>query len=158
MVDEIKISVFLLRLAMGILFIYSAITKFMDPQWTAATYITDAHTFHSMYQWMIAPERIGIINLLSKWGELLIGISLITGMTVRIASVSGIIMMLLYYFPVLQFPYAGQHGYIVDEHIIYALMFFFFLQVNASDYFGLGGLIHRKTKIGDQKWVAIFVR
>ncbi len=158
MKDEIKISVFLLRLAMGVLFIYSAITKFIDPQWTAATYIADAHTFHGMYQWMIAPERIGAINALAKWGELLIGISLVAGMTVRIASVSGILMMFLYYFPVLQFPHAGPHGYIVDEHIIYALIFFFFLQVDASDYFGLGGLIRRKTKVGDQKWVAVFVQ
>lgn len=158
MIREIKISVCLLRLAMGILFLYSAITKLVDPQWTASTYIADAHTFHGMYEWMIASERIGVINALAKWGELLIGIALITGMSVRIASVSGILMMFLYYFPVLQFPYAGAHGYIVDEHIIYALIFFFFLQVDASDYFGLGGLIRRKTKVGDQKWVAVFVQ
>jgi len=48
----------------------------------------------------------------------------------------GAILMLAYYFPVLEFPKV-EHGFIVDEHIIYASVFLFFAAVRAGRYYGL---------------------
>lgn len=45
--------------------------------------------------------------------------------------------MLLYYFPVLVFPYIGDHAFIIDEHIIYALVFVLLAVARAGRYYGL---------------------
>lgn len=63
---------------------------------------------------------IGITNFMNEWGLLLIGLGLLSGVLARPAAYAGALMMILYYFPVLDFPYIGEHSLLVDEHIIYA--------------------------------------
>ena len=111
----------LLRIAMGWLFFYAGITKILNPEWSANGYLVGAKTFPAFYQWLTQPEILPIINFANKWGLLLIGIALILGIGVRIAAGAGMLLMILYYFPVLTFPTIGKNSYIIDEHIIYAL-------------------------------------
>lgn len=101
---------------MGWLMFYAGITKVLDPNWSAAGYLKGAKTFSSLYQLFLLP----VVNFFNEWGLTLLGISLILGVFVRVSSVLGAILMLLYYFPVLEFPYISQHSFLVDEHIIYA--------------------------------------
>lgn len=131
-----KISLFLLRLAVGWLFLYAGITKIINPAFTAAGYLNNAKTFTGFYQWLASPANIGWINFVNEWGLALLGISLILGIGVRLSSLLGAVLMLLYYFPVLTFPTVG-HGYIVDEHIIYALALVFFATLRAGRVWGL---------------------
>ena len=73
-------------------------------------------------------------------GLTLIGASLILGIFVRWSAFAGIIIMLLYYFPILQFPHVGDHSYIVDEHIIYSLVLLVFIAIKAGHSWGIDGL------------------
>lgn len=116
-----KASLFLLRISFGGLFLYSGVTKVMNPDWSAEGYIAAAQTFPEFYQWLLHPSILPWVNFLNEWGQVLLGVSLILGFFVRPATILGAILMLFYYFPVLTFPYIGEHSYIVDEHIIYAL-------------------------------------
>src|SRR3989339_1054310 len=116
-----KIAIFSLRLAMGWLMFYAGITKILDSSWSAAGYLQGAKTFAGFYQWLLQPEILPIVNFLNEWGLTLLGVALILGVFVRLSSVLGAILMLMYYFPALEFPYIG-HSYIVDEHIIYVLI------------------------------------
>ncbi|MDP3771027.1 MAG: DoxX family membrane protein, partial [bacterium] len=109
----------LLRITMGWLFFYAGITKVLDPAWSAAGYLRGAKTFTSLYQWFASSGNIGWVNFVNEWGLTLLGISLILGIGVRLSSVLGVALMLLYYFPILEFPRVG-HGYLVDEHVVYA--------------------------------------
>lgn len=127
----------LLRIAMGWLMFYAGITKVLDPEWTAAGYAKSAKTFAGMYQWFAASGQIGLIDFVNKWGLTLLGISLILGIGVRLSASLGAVLMLFYYFPVLEFPYAGEHSYVVDEHIIYTLVLAFLAAVRAGRHFGL---------------------
>lgn len=111
-----------LRVALGWIFFYAGITKLFDPEWTAAGFLKSAKTFPALYQWFALPQNIGWVNFLNEWGLTLIGTALILGIFIRFASFWGIVLMLLYYFPQLQFPKAGAHSFIVDEHIIYILV------------------------------------
>lgn len=124
------------RLALGWLMFYAGITKIVNPAWTAGGYLASAKTFPGFYGWLAAPENIGWINFLNEWGLTLIGISLILGLGVRLSSILGSALMLLYYFPVLEFPEVA-HGFIVDEHIVYAAVLAFFAAVRAGRYYGL---------------------
>src|SRR3989338_4108549 len=132
-----KISLLLLRVSMGWLMLYAGITKVLDPNWSAAGYLQGAKTFAGFYQWLTQPNILPAINFINEWGLTLLGVSLILGIFVRLSSVFGTVLMMLYYFPVLTFPYISQHYFIVDEHVIYALVLIFFAAIGAGRYYGL---------------------
>ncbi|MCI0619495.1 DoxX family protein [Candidatus Wolfebacteria bacterium] len=139
-----KISIVLLRVALGWLFLYAGVTKILDPAWSAAGYLANAQTFPSLFAWFALPQNIGWVNLVNEWGLTLVGAVLILGIFVRWASVVGIVFMALYYLPVLSFPYAGEHSYIIDEHIIYILALIVLIVFHAGRYWGLDGRIGRR--------------
>jgi len=127
----------LLRIAMGWMMLYAGLTKVFNPKWTAAAYLQNAKTFTGFFQWLASPENIGLVNFINAWGPTFLGISLILGIGIRFSSLLGAILILLYYFPILQFPYPNPHSYVVDDYIIYALVLIFFAAVRAGKYYGL---------------------
>ena len=132
-----KLSVFLLRISIGWFMFYAGITKILDPNWSAAGYLKGAKLFVGFYQWMLSPGILPVINFVNEWGLTLLGVSLILGVFVRLSSILGAILMLLYYFPILDFPYPNPHSYIVDEHVIYALVLILFAAIRAGRVWGL---------------------
>ena len=137
-----KISVVLLQIGLGWLLFYSGITKILDPSWTSKGYIENAKTFSGLYDFFASPSILPIVDLLNEWGLTIIGIALLTGLFIRWASIAGILIMLLYYFPILEFPHVG-HGYIVDEHIIYSIAFLVLIKFHKGFGYGIGKLIQR---------------
>lgn len=138
-----KISLTLLRISLGWLFFYAGITKVLNPEWTAAGYLGNAQIFPSLFQWFASPANIGWVNLLNEWGLTLIGVALILGVFVRWASLAGIALMVLYYLPILNFPYPNDHSYLVDDHIIYLLIFVVFYFLKSKQTFGINNLLNR---------------
>ena len=132
-----KISLVLLRLATGWMFFYAGITKVIDPTWSAEGYLKSAKTFVGLYQWFASPGILPFINFVNEWGLTLIGISLIFGVFVRLSSICGVALMLLYYLPILQFPHPNPHSYIVDEHIIYIFGLLVLASFRAGRMWGL---------------------
>jgi len=132
-----KISLFLLRIAAGWMFFYAGITKVLDPSWSAAGYLRTAKIFAGFYQWLASPEILPITNFMNEWGLTLLGVSLVLGIGVRLSSALGALLMLLYYFPILDFPYPNPHSYIVDEHIIYVFALILLAALRAGRVWGL---------------------
>lgn len=132
-----SLSLAALRIALGGLFFYAGITKVFNPAWSAAGYLNNAKTFPELFHWFAQPGILPFINFVNEWGLTLLGISLILGVAVRLSSLLGAALMMLYYLPVLDFPYPNAHSYIVDEHIIYALVLVFFAVVRAGRVYGL---------------------
>ena len=93
------------RVALGVLFFYAGITKVLNPSWSAAGYLNSAKTFPGLFQWFASAGNLGWVNLVNEWGLTLVGVALISGLLVRWASLGGILLMILYYLPVLEFPY-----------------------------------------------------
>ena len=132
----------LLRIAIGWLFFYAGITKVLDPAWSAEGYLKGAESFSGFFGWLASADILPITNFVNEWGLTVIGIALIIGIGARTAALAGAAMMILYWLPVLDFPYAGEHSYIVDEHIIYALVLLLLHFTNAGAYWGLQKKIH----------------
>lgn len=107
------------RIALGWLMLYAGLSKMIDPSWSAQPYLMTAKTFPGFYAFLASPQLLPAINFINGWGLLLLGISLITGLFLRISGILGALLMALYYLPVLQFPWVA-HGLLVDEHIVYA--------------------------------------
>jgi thiosulfate dehydrogenase [quinone] large subunit len=112
-------SLLLLRLSLGWYFLWAGLTKIFDPTWSAVGFLQNAKTFPDFYRWFASPEIVPWTNFLNEWGIALVGLSLLLGIAVRIGSTIGSLLMMLYYFPSLEFPFIPPHAFIVDEHVIY---------------------------------------
>ena len=132
-----QFSLVALRLSLGWLMFYAGITKVLDPAWSAEGYLKGAKTFAWFYQWLLSPQILPIINFINEWGLTLLGISLILGIFVRLSSLLGAVLMLLYYLPILDFPYPNPHSFLVDEHIIYIFVLLLFASLKAGRVWGL---------------------
>ena len=144
--NQLKMAVFLSRVGLGIMFFYAGITKVMNPNWSAAGYLNNANKFPDLYQWFASAGNIGWVNFMNEWGLTLIGLALITGLFVRWASLGGILIMILYYFPIMQFPYVGANSWIVDEHVIFIFVFLTLIASNAGTFWGLDLKVKRFWK------------
>ena len=134
---------------MGWLMFYAGVTKMINPQWSAGGYLASAKTFSGFYGILLRPEILPLIDFVNEWGLTLLGASLILGIGVRTSSLFGAILMLLYYFPILDFPYPNAHSFIVDEHIIYAAVFLLFAATRAGKMWSLSELL-KKFRICEQ--------
>lgn len=128
-----------LRIGMGWLFFYAGLSKIIDPSWSAAGYLGNALTFPGLFEWLASSGNIGWVSFLNEWGLLLVGLGLILGLFVRYASYAGMLLMFLYWLPILDFPMVG-HGVLVDDHIIYIIVLSVLIVTNAGRYFGLDKL------------------
>ncbi|MBI2036170.1 DoxX family protein [Candidatus Microgenomates bacterium] len=140
-----QLSLLFLRLALGWIFLYSGVTKILDPGWSAAGYLKSSQTLPFLYNWFASTANIGWINFSNEWGQALIGAALILGVFVRPAAVGGIVMMVLYYLPILHFPYVGKgtSSFLVDQHVIFILVFVLLIVSDAGKYWSLESIFKK---------------
>ena len=120
------------------MYLYAGITKVINSEWSAAGYIKGAKTLPGAFAWFLNPQVLPVVDFLVKWGLVALGVALILGVMVRISSYLGILLMILFYIPVLNFPLAGAHAYIVDEHIIYIAGLLVLSSLHSGKAWGIG--------------------
>lgn len=143
-----KVSLFLLRISLGILFLWAGYAKLIDPKWSAAGYIAGSKMFIGFYSWLLQPNILPITNFLNEWGLTLIGVALILGIFVRLSSFFGIVLMALYYLPI----YPPAHG-LVDEHIIYSAAFLVLMAFGAGKILTLSDWAQTRLHPMWHKWI-----
>lgn len=119
---SITISAVALRLLLGWYMFFAGIEKVINPEWTAAGFLSTAKTFPEFYAWFALPGNAWWIDPLNAWGITLVGVALLIGVGKYIAPWTGAFLMVMYYFPHYVFP-SVPHGFIVESHIIYAVAF-----------------------------------
>jgi thiosulfate dehydrogenase [quinone] large subunit len=138
-----KLFLILLRVAVGWFFLYQGITAILDPQWSVLPFISHAHTFPDFYTSVSDPVTASYMSYLIKGLYVLIGALIVSGLFVRIGALLGALIMLFFYFPLLQFPYvtyAGSVYYIVDYHLVMVILLLYLFAARAGEVFGLGTL------------------
>lgn len=145
-----KAMVLAMRLMLGWVFLYAGYRQvFLAESWSAAGFLKGAKTFKEFYAFFASPEVIPYVSVLVKGGHLLIGLSLVTGLMVRISAGFGALLMIMYYFPRMEFPYVdGVQNFIVEYHLVYALGLLFLAAVHAGRTWGLDGSIDKLPAIG----------
>ena len=138
---EIKakhISIFLLRILLGLVFLVPGIKDVITPGWSASGFLTNATSgpLVSFYQSLVGSP---VVDVLVSWGLLLIGLALLLGVAVRFASASGIIMMFLFYLAT--FP---PERNLIEEHIIYIAALFVLMSTAAGRFLGLDHYIEKR--------------
>lgn len=120
-----NIALLVTRLSLGWLMFYAGFSKIINPEWTSKGYLLSAKTFTGFYGFLASPAVLPYIDFVNKWALLLLGVSLLTGLFVRVSGYLGALLMVLYYLPGLTFPRV-DHGILVDDHIVYAAIMIYF--------------------------------
>lgn len=152
-----KFTLTVLRLMIGWHFLYEGGIKLLNPGWTSRSYLLDsAWIFKGAFEWIANNSNaLAVADLLNAWGLLLIGLALILGIFTRIASISGIVLLLLYYFshPSLlsvqyMFPSEGSY-FIVNKNLIECAALWVLYAFPTSAFFGVRIYIGSKSRLFD---------
>lgn len=131
--QAIKAVLTLLRILIGWHFLYEGIIKLAADNWSAYGYLSQARwIFSGFFRWLAShPDVLAVVDFLNVWGLILIGTGLILGMFTGIASVSGILLLAMYYIasPPFLKPSSEGHYFIINYQMIEAavLMAFIFI-------------------------------
>lgn len=90
-----------------------------------------------------------LVDWLFMLGLLAVGLTLITGIKVRIGSTIAIIMMVLMYSALL-FP---ENNPFIDEHIVYILVMLLFIFTDAGQWLGLGKWWSKHPLVQKHSWL-----
>jgi thiosulfate dehydrogenase [quinone] large subunit len=137
------------RLAIGWTFLYAGGSQLLG-HFSAAGFLGATKTFHPFFVWFAAPGMLPYTDFLVKWGHLLIGLSLISGLLVRVSAPFGILLLGTYYFAHMDFPYIeGPTNMIIDYHLIYMGVLVYLIAKHAGHVFGLDGWVEKLPVIAN---------
>lgn len=136
-----KIIITLFRVAIGWHFLYEGLAKLWMGNWSAAGYLANATgPFAGFYHWLAASEGLmKIVDPVNMAALILIGLGLFLGLAIRLSSVSGVILLVLYYFAYPPFggsllgPVEGNL-YIINKNFIEALALITLLFIKEKGY------------------------
>ena len=130
--------VFTFRMLMAWTFLYAASHQVFNPKFSAAKFLSSTKTFHDLYAPLTDPAFDPILTFLVSYGHLAIGLSLLVGLGVRVSSLAGFALVMLYWTAHMEWPYIeNQNNFIVDYHIVYATVCLFLFANNAGQILGL---------------------
>jgi thiosulfate dehydrogenase [quinone] large subunit len=89
----------MLRMMIGWHLLYEGITKVINPYWSSAGYLMESKwIFSEWFKSIVAnPTALRIIDFVNEWGLIAIGLGLIAGFLTEIATIAGIVLLVLYY-------------------------------------------------------------
>jgi len=156
-----RIFIFVFRIFAGWLFFYAAWSdELLLPAWTETHFlqvIRKTNVFHSWFMMLTAPNVVPVAANLVMYGHLLLGLSLLSGLMVRVSACFGILAMVLYWIAGIQIPdlvvlnhtglevplvliyrlviYIG--GTVFDLHILWCVILVYLIAARAGHVWGL---------------------
>lgn len=151
-----------LRVVMAWVFLQAGIDKLLSPDWTARGYLLNAIPEGNPLAWLWPVlADLPLIDVLNVWGAILIGIALLVGAFVRVASLFGALMMLFYWASHLQGGITAglpiDHGFVVSSHIVYVLLLFGLGAWGAGRVLGVDAMLEDTTIVQETPWLAYFL-
>jgi thiosulfate dehydrogenase [quinone] large subunit len=136
--------VLLFRLLMGWVFLYAGFSQVFLLNFSTATFLEHTKTFHDLYAPLTAPAITPVLTFLVSYGHLLIGLSLVSGLLVRVSGPFGVALLLTYWTAHMDFPYIESHvNFLLDYHIVYVAVLGYLIACNAGHAYGLDGVVAR---------------
>ncbi len=142
-----RVVLTVLRVLVGWHFLYEGLSKLALPGWSSTVYLLESKwLFSGFFHWIISsPAALAVTDFINIWGLILIGLGLFLGLFTRLASVSGIMILLLYYianppFVESSMPGHGQY-FIVNVNLIEAGILMVFAFLKKEYLWSLDGLI-----------------
>jgi thiosulfate dehydrogenase [quinone] large subunit len=144
------VAITLMRVFVGWHFLYEGISKLSSSSWTAAGYMKASRgPFSAFFKWIASqPNLIDNANLITMWGLTIVGLLLILGLFTRIASLGGIMFLLLFYFanpPFVGYFYSlpTEGSYlIVNKNLVELLALVVIFFTGSGRFAGLDRIVH----------------
>lgn len=146
----------ILRIAIGWHFLYEGLVKLSDSNWSSAGYLAESKwIFSGLFNWILMnPAALKIVDLLNIYGLILIGLGLFFGCFTRIAGISGIVLLLLYYVanpPLIEIGqgvHAEGNYLLIDKNLVELIALSVLAIFPAGMYWGLDRLIFLRKAQG----------
>jgi thiosulfate dehydrogenase [quinone] large subunit len=146
-----------LRIVMGWILFQGGITKVLDPTFTAAGFLTHLPEGNPFVGFFGSMAGNPVLDGLVAWGLTLTGVGLIAGALTRWCAFWGAVMMLFFWAASLTGGIAQglpiAHGWVVDDHIVYAVLLFGLGAVGAGRILGVDGLLEKVQIVRDHPTV-----
>jgi thiosulfate dehydrogenase [quinone] large subunit len=152
------LAIVVLRVLVGWHFLYEGLAKLTSGNWSAAGFLKQARgpladLFHGL---AANPGALDIVNPLNMWGLTLIGLGLMLGCFTRLAAVSGMLIVLLYYLcnpPFVGYFYSipTEGSYlIVNKNLVEVAALAVILVTGSGRAAGLDRIIHGLLRRGNR--------
>ena len=144
----------ILRFLIGWHLFYEGIAKLLNPNWSSAGFLSESKWILSGFSdWIISNTGVlNVVDFLNTWGLIAIGAGLIVGLFTRIAAISGVILLFMYYFnnpPLIGLEYLipSEGNYlIVNKTLIEAVTLLVLVFFPTGKFIGLDVFIDRFMK------------
>ena len=168
--ESYKIGIAVLRIGVGIIFLWAGLEKLMAPEpFSAAGFLefgtsgslgwpfvsgevaegTIFNPTHDFWAGLATNESaMTVINVLVPWGQLGIGIGLILGLLTRFSAAMGTLMMLFFFVAAWDFAFG-----VVNQHLTYALVTGFLGLIGAGNFYGIDGMIGESAPPWVRRWL-----
>jgi thiosulfate dehydrogenase [quinone] large subunit len=158
-----------MRVVMGWVLLQGGLTKLVtyldgtpENDWTAAGYLANAipegNPLTGLWGAMAGSP---LIDALVMWGLTLTGLGLVLGALVRWNAFWGAVMMLFFWAASLQggllqgLPLA--HGWVIDDHVVYAALLFGLGAIGAGRILGLDGYLEKLPIVRNDPWLRLLL-
>ena len=163
-------GVALLRIMVGIIFLWAGLEKLLAPEafdaggflkfatagtlgWPFVTgEIAEGTVFNPTQGiWLALADNsaaMSVVNVLVPLGQIGIGISLILGLLTRFGAIMGALMMTFFFFAAWDFAYG-----VVNQHLAYALICLTIAGLGAGRYYGLDGVLADRAPHGLRRYL-----
>jgi thiosulfate dehydrogenase (quinone) large subunit len=144
------IAITVLRVVVGWHFLYEGLAKLTAPAWSAGGFLKQARgPFAEFFRGVAAdPDRLANADLVTMWGLTLVGLCLMLGLFTRLASVAGMVFLLLFYFATPPFvgyfysiPAEGSY-LIVNKNLVELCALAVILVTGSGRFAGLDRILH----------------
>ena len=136
-----KSLILFFRLTMAWTFLYAASHQVFVPDFSVVGFLSHTKTFHNLFVIFTTPTMAPITTILVEYGHLLIGLSLLTGLMVRVSAAFGVMLMGIYWMAHMDWPFIeNTNNFIVDYHVVYAGVLVYLIYKRAGHVFGLDAL------------------
>jgi len=132
------------RMTMAWTFLYAASHQVFVPSFSVVGFLSHTKTWHDVFVVFTTPTMAPITTFMVEYGHLLIGLSLLTGLMVRVSASFGILLMIIYWFAHMDWPFIeNTNNLIVDYHLVYAGVLGYLILKRAGHVFGLDAVAER---------------
>jgi len=156
--NAIAYAILILRVTMGWIFLQAGIDKLLDPEWTAAGYLQFAIHENNPFTFLWANfAGSPAIDFLVMWGLTLTGLGIILGALLRWNAFWAAMLMIFFWASALQGGLAEflplEHGWVVDEHIVYAALVFGLGALGAGRILGVDAVLEKTRFVRKNTWL-----
>lgn len=146
------------RVIMGFILLVAGLDKLFDPGWTAAGYLQNAvHAANPLREMFVSMAGSAAVDQLVIWGLTLTGLGLLLGAAVRWCAFWAALLMLLFWASALQGGLLQglplENGYVVDDHIVYAVLLFALGAFGAGRVVGVDARLERTSVVKRNPWL-----